>query len=59
MKGFKTVAFGVVIAIAPAAIAYLGGVDWTALGISPPVAALIGSAIVALRAVTNTAIGQK
>ena len=58
MKGWKTVAFGAVVAIAPAALTYLGGVNWTSLGISPDVAAVIGAMIVGLRAVTNTPIGK-
>lgn len=59
MKGFKTVAFGLVVAVAPALVTYLGGVDWTLLGISPGVAAGIGLAVIGLRAVTSTAIGSK
>jgi hypothetical protein len=59
MKGLRTVVFGIAVAVLPAAITYLGGVDWTTLGISPAVSGLIGAGIVALRAVTNTAIGQK
>jgi hypothetical protein len=58
-KGFRTVAFGLFVAVAPAAVTYLGGVDWTTLGISPGVAAALGLAVVGLRAVTSTAIGQK
>jgi len=59
MKGWRTIAFGLLVAIAPAAVTYLGGVDWTELGISPTVSAGIGLVIVALRAITNSAIGQK
>ena len=59
MKGFKTVALGLVVAIAPIAITYLGGVDWTSLGISPTMASIIGLAIVALRSVTTTPIGKQ
>lgn len=59
MKGYKTIAFGLVLAVAPAALTYLGGVDWTSLGISPQAAAAIGLAIIGLRSVTNTAIGTK
>ncbi len=57
LKGWKTVLFGLFVAIAPAAITYLGGVDWTALGISPTIAGAIGLAIIGLRAITHTAIG--
>lgn len=58
MKGWKTVAFGVLTAILPALLTYLGGIDWTSLGIHPATAAAIGSAIIALRAITNTSIGK-
>jgi hypothetical protein len=59
MKGYKTVVFGLVLAIAPAALTYLAGVDWTSLGISPSAAAAIGLAIIGLRSVTDTAMGKK
>ena len=59
MKGWKTVLFGAVTAIAPAALVYLGGIDWTHLGINPAVAGAIGTIIIGLRAITNTAVGSK
>lgn len=59
MRGWKTVLFGLATAIVPAALTYLGGVEWTSMGISPGMAALIGAAIVALRAATSTPIGRK
>lgn len=59
MKGFKTLAVGVAVATVPAALNYLGGVDWTSIGISPAMGGLLGSLIIGLRAVTTTAIGQK
>ncbi len=59
MKGWKTVAFGLATAIVPAGLTFLGGVDWTTIGISPGLAALIGAAIIALRAFTSTSIGKK
>lgn len=58
MKGFKTVAFGLALAIIPPAVTYLGGVDWTSLGISPAVSAAIGVAVIGLRAMTSTALGK-
>jgi hypothetical protein len=58
MKGWKTVGFGLLMVIAPAAITYLGNVNWTSLGVSPGVSAAIGVIIIALRAVTNTPIGK-
>jgi hypothetical protein len=59
MKGFKTVAFGLALVVVPPAITYLGGVDWTSLGVSPGVSAAIGLVVIGLRAVTNSAIGSK
>lgn len=54
LEGIKTFAFGAAVAILPSLLDYLGGVDMSALGLSPGVAAAIGAAIIALRAVTNT-----
>jgi hypothetical protein len=59
MKGFKTVAFGLALVVIPPAVTYLGGVDWTTLGLSPGVSAAIGLAVIGLRAITTTAIGAK
>lgn len=59
VKGFRTVILGAFVAIAPALLTYVGGIDWTSLGISPATAAIIGTAIVAVRAITNTSIGAK
>ncbi len=59
MKGWRTIAFGLFVAVGPAAVTYLGGIDWTSLGINPTISAAIGVVIVGLRAITNSAIGQK
>lgn len=59
MKGWKTVAFGLFTALAPAAVTYLGGIDWTTIGISPAAAGVIGLVIIGLRAMTTSAIGRK
>ncbi len=59
MKGFKTIAFGLTLVVIPPAVTYLGGVDWTTLGLSPTVSAAIGLVVIGLRAVTNTALGAK
>lgn len=58
MKGWKTVLFGLLTIIVPSALTYLGGVDWTSLGISPGVAGIIGATIIGLRAATSTPIGK-
>jgi hypothetical protein len=59
MKGWRTVLFGLVTAVAPTAVVYLGGIDWTKLGISPGVAGAIGVIIIGLRAITNSPMGGK
>lgn len=58
MKGFRTVAFGAFVAVVPAALTYLGGIDWTQFGINPIMAAGLGAAVIMLRAATSTPIGQ-
>lgn len=58
VKGWKTVGFGVLMVVVPAALNYLGGVDWTSLGVSPTMGAIIGAIIIGLRAATNTPIGK-
>ena len=51
--GVRTFAFGLAVAVLPAALDYLGGVQWESMGIHPGVSALIGAGIVALRMVTT------
>lgn len=58
MKGWKTIAFGAATAVVPAFLTYAGGVDWTKLGINPVIAAVLGAAVIGLRAVTTTPIGK-
>jgi threonine aldolase len=58
IKGWKTVGFGLLMVVAPAALTYLGGIDWTSIGVSPGVAAAIGAVIIGLRAITSTSIGK-
>ncbi len=58
LKGWRTILTGLAIAVAPSAINYLGGVDWTKL-VGPNVALLIsGAVMVGLRLITNTPPGQ-
>ena len=59
LTGFRTVLVGLVIAIGPAALTYLGGVNWTSLGLSPTVGVVIGAVIIGVRAITTTPIGKK
>lgn len=56
LAGYKTFAVGLVVAIGPALLQYLGAVDWTQLGISAPTATAISGVIMMLmRLVTTTA----
>jgi hypothetical protein len=59
LKGFRTIGVGLAIAIVPAALTYLIGVDWTHL-VGPNVAMLIaGGLTIAMRYVTDTTIFAK
>lgn len=59
MKGFRTFAVGLGIAIGPVALDYLAKVDWTQY-VSPNVALIIsGVTMIALRAVTSSGIFSK
>lgn len=58
MKGYRTILVGLLIAIAPAGLNYLSGIDWTHL-IGPNAALVIAGAItVGMRLVTNTPPGK-
>ena len=54
MKGWKTLIFGLLLAIAQPAMQYFEMVDWRAMGLSPGWSATIGAAVIALRIVTKT-----
>ena len=57
LKGYRTIAIGLLMAIAPAAFTYLAGVDWTSL-IGPNAAMAIAGAItVGMRIITTTPPG--
>ncbi len=59
MKGWRTIVVGLGIAIGPAALGYLGDVDWASY-VGPTTAFFISGAItVFMRFVTNTPVGQK
>jgi hypothetical protein len=59
MKGFRTLAMGLVFAIVPTALTFLSGIDWT-LYVSPNVAlALSGLLTVAMRCITTSPVGAK
>lgn len=58
LKGWRTFALGLAIAVGPAALTYLAGVDWTKL-VSPNTAMLISGGIMFLmRAITTTPPGK-
>ncbi|MDE2363142.1 MAG: lysozyme [Hyphomicrobiales bacterium] len=58
MKGYRTLVVGLALAIAPAALQYLGAVDWSAL-IGPRGAFFVsGLVAVAMRAITTTPVGK-
>ena len=59
LKGLRTVAVGLILAVVPQATAYLFSVDWTHVaGVSPNAATVLGLVMVALRAVTTTPVGK-
>lgn len=58
MKGLRTIAIGFAMAIAPAGLAYLAGVDWAVL-VGPKGSLAIGGAImIAMRLITTTPVGK-
>lgn len=58
MKGWKTVLFGLLLAIGAPAFHYLAGVDWTAIAgpVWGPI--IVGAIVIGLRAITTTPVGQ-
>jgi hypothetical protein len=57
LKGFKTFAVGLGLALVPQAISFVTGFDFTrAFGLSPNAATVVGVAMIALRAATSTAL---
>ena len=58
-KGWKTIAFGLLLAVVVPALDYLDAVNWNALGLDPRWSAAIGVVIMALRAITSTPLGRK
>ena len=59
LKGWRTVAVGLAVAVIPTATQYLAGVDWSKL-VGPQWAfAISGVLMVGLRLVTDSAVGKK
>ena len=55
LSGFKTLAVGLALAIAPQLIAYVTSFDFVhTFGLSPNAASIVGVIMIALRAVTTT-----
>ncbi len=55
LTGYRTYIVGLALAIAPSALSYLGGIDWTKLGISTNIATLIsGVLMLGMRTITTT-----
>ena len=52
-SGYRTMAFGALVAVAPALMTYLTSVD---VGVSPTAGAVIGAAIMGLRFITSTPV---
>lgn len=58
LKGWRTFALGLAIAVGPAALQYLAGVDWSKL-VGPNVATFMaGAVMIAMRAITTTPPGK-
>jgi hypothetical protein len=59
LTGFRTVAWGLLVAIAVPGLTYLGGIDWTQF-VNPNIALVISGAVtIGLRVVTTTSIFSK
>jgi len=58
LKGWRTIALGLIMAVAPTGLTYLAGVDWTSL-VGPNVAMAFGGAImIGMRIITSTPVGS-
>lgn len=59
LTGFKTILVGLLIAVGPTAVDYIGGIDWTRY-VDPKWAPIIsGSVMIAMRLVTTTGVFKK
>ncbi len=58
MKGYRTIAIGLAMAVIPPALTYLGGVDWTT-AVGPNAAMVISGVLtIAMRLITSTPAGK-
>jgi hypothetical protein len=59
MKGFRTIGIGLALAIAPVALQYLIGIDWSQYVAPQYVAVVSGALMILMRLVTTTPPGAK
>lgn len=59
MKGFRTIAVGLLMAVAPVGLQFLAGVDWTHYLPAQYAPVVAGLLMIALRTVTKTPIGKR
>jgi hypothetical protein len=57
MKGWRTLAFGFGLAIAPVVLTYMEMIDWSGYG--PTITFVAGLAVMALRVITTTPVLRK
>jgi hypothetical protein len=58
LKGWRTYAIGFAMAVVPAGLTYLAGLDWTKI-VSPQLAPIIAGVImIAMRSITTTSPGS-
>jgi len=58
MKGYRTILVGLAMAIAPAALTHLAGIDWTQLVGPNGAMAMAGAITIAMRIITTTSVGS-
>ena len=59
LKGWRTIGIGLLIAVAPAALTYLGGIDWTKLVGANGAMIISGALMIGMRLVTDSPVGKK
>lgn len=58
MKGYRTILVGLALAIGPAALQYLGAVDWTSIIGAQGAFFVSGAITIVMRALTSTPVGK-
>ncbi len=59
LKGYRTITIGFLLAVAPSAITYLSGLDWSSIVGPTGAFFLSGLLMTAMRFITNTPAGTK